>query len=158
MALTAQWRSVLVALLVFAVSPLSTCEQMVCNITCSFRRTAVQDSGLSRPKHNESLLRSVNQSAGMHCHDLANSVGTHPLAFRTHNGACHRDYCVSSEGAAAASVVAQGNGSTAPTNVIAAELSSAIPFAMPTLTGRHRSHNFCVACSDVLAASGTLRI
>jgi hypothetical protein len=158
MALTSQWRSVLAALLVFAVSPLSTCAQMVCNITCSFHGTMVRDSSLSRPKRNESLPRSVNQSAAMHCHDPANSDGTHPVAFRSHNGACHRDSCVSSEGAAAASVVAQGNWSTAPTDVIAAQLSSAIPLAMPALTGRHRSRNYCVACPDVLAASGTLRI
>ena len=158
MALTAQWRNVLVALVVFAVSPLSMCAQAVCDISCSFHEGTVPDPGLDSPKGDEGQIRSVNQSKAMHCRELANPDRTHPCAFRSRDGSCHGDSCVSLEGAAAASVVARGNWSTAPTEVFAAELSSAIPLAMPALTGRHRSCISCVACLDVLAASGTLRI
>jgi hypothetical protein len=157
MALTGQRLKALVALLVFAVSPLSVCAQAVCSFSCSFHEDSVRDSGLNSGKGNQVRLHSVEQSAGMHCHNLANSDGTHPGAFRSHDGACHRDTCVSSEGAAAASVVAQGNWSTAPTGIVAAKLFGSTP--LPTaLTVGHRPRNYRLACPDFLAASGTLRI
>src|SRR5689334_23839585 len=109
MALTAQWRNALAALLVFAVSPLSMCAQAVCNINCSFHEGNVPNPGLHPPKGDEGQIHSANRSKAIHCHELGNSVRTHPCAFRSRDGSCHGDSCVSLEGAAAASVVARGN-------------------------------------------------
>src|SRR5262249_5305802 len=126
MVMSAKLRNLLVLWLAFAVSPLSISAQTVCEFSCSFHKTTVRDPDLSNPKRNEALVYSVKQS-DMHCHDQADSSGTHLRAFRNPKGACHRDTCGSPEVAPAASIIAQGKWSTPPTVVIAVGLFSAIP-------------------------------
>src|SRR5215475_1047478 len=104
MAMSAKLRNLLVLRLAFAVSPLSISAQAVCEFSCSFHKTTVRDPELSNPKRNETLVRSVKQTTGMHCHDQADSNGEHLRAFRNPNGACHRDSCGSPEVAPAASI------------------------------------------------------
>ena len=156
MAMTAKWRNLLVMLLVFAVSPLSVCASAACNITCSFRDAIIPGPRLSGPERQEAVKGSVKHDAGMHCHGPADADGTHSVAFRNHQGPCHRGECLSPE-VVVAPALAQGNCAD-PTQAIDIEPFAAITPATPPLAVRHISRNSRTRLPDVFAVSGVLRI
>ena len=155
--MAAKFRNLLIVLVVFAVSPLSVCAQIVCDISCSFQEATVPDSGHKSSKPNQILTTSVNHSTRMHCHEAADADGASSSAFRNLHGACHKDNCASYQ-IGAVPAIPQGKSSTAPAHVIGVEASTVIALATPALVALHRLRNSRTIFSEVLAASRTLRI
>ena len=156
MAMTAKWRSLLALLLVFAVSPLSMCASTACNITCSFHDATIPGPRLIGPEPQEPVQGSVGHDADMHCHAPADSPGAHSVAFRNHQGPCHREKCLSPE-VVVAPTLAQGK-SADPTQAIDVEPSAAISPATPSWAACHLPRNSHTRLPDVFAVSGILRI
>lgn len=156
MAMAAKWRNLLAILVVFAVSPLSMCASTACNLTCSFHDAAIPGPRLIGPERQQAVEVSVKHDPGILCHGPADSEGAPSLAFRNHQGPCHREKWLSLE-VVVAPALAQGKCAD-PTQAINVQPSAAISPATPSLGVRHRSRNSRARLPDVFAVSRILRI
>lgn len=142
----------LVVLLALALSPLSACAQIVCNVTCAFQEGHAPHSGMNAaPGSNGSL--DGDKSTGMHCHGERDVAARDARVSANPNRECQPDSCVSSEGGATPAV-SERDALHAPSANIESQVLARASASLVSLPSHPTAQNVC----DVLSASGTLRL
>jgi hypothetical protein len=149
MRMTANWRNALIIVLALALSPLSSCAQIACDMNCSFHTAGVSHE-------QEQTASSAAGQQLMHCHDVVNT-NDKERSLGTARRGCHGDNCALSE-TRGWPTFSGSYGPTAANYVIPFQVSDSTALQNWVRLERYPVPDAPSGLLDVLALSGTLRI